>query len=452
MATLDHKLASSSSVSPQESGVALPSRRPERPASPPSRQTPPSATEDVTKVTGVLNELLRASPEIQVAAVISAAGEPIASGFHAHAEESRLGAISAALLALAEQTAVPQIEQVCVQATQGCVVVTAAGGGRMLVALTGKQAMLGFLRFEMRKSAARIASLMDPPATVSVPPPAPPLQRRSRPVTARDPSVRSRSAGVSAARTALPLVGLRVTARLREWLLKRGLLYVLTQAPMVSFLAGYLWQWTSFATATVISLGSASLLLPLWVRFRRSRSNDPQEPVFHLAKYAAFALVPVAIYDLVRIPNFYLLGNAYWDRWFDFGSQLTGGPSEAMSSLVLGTLVHYLQGYVLGLGFYILFDTPSLRNAMAYLWVFLSVVYSAAFTLFAGSEFSVLFVYDVWWNHFWMAIAAWMTPIAFRAFLTWGKGLQRRLLVPAVCTVLLSPFAFAFLEASLRVP
>jgi hypothetical protein len=251
---------------------------------------------------------------------------------------------------------------------------------------------------------------------------------------------------------ALPRAALRVPARLREWLLKRGVLYVLTQAPMVSFLAGYLWQWTSFATATVISLGGASLLLPLWIRFRRSRSNDPQEPVFRLARYAAFALVPVAIYDLVRIPNFYLLGNAYWDRWFDFGSQLTGGPSEAMSSLVLGTLVHYLQGYVLGLGFYILFDSPSLRNAMAYLWVFLSVVYSAAFTIFADSEFSVLFIYDVWWNHFWMAVAAWLTPIAFRAWTTWRAGLQRRLLAPAVCTVLLSPFAFAFLEAGLRVP
>jgi uncharacterized protein len=430
MAILDNKVASSPSISPQESGVSPPGRRPEPPAPPPSRQTAQSATADVTKLTGVLNELLRASPEIQVAAVISAAGEPIASGFHAHADESRLGGISAALLALAEQTAVPQIDQVCVQGTRGCVVVTAAGGGRMLVALTGKQAKLGFLRFEMRKSAARIASLMDPPATVSVPPPAPPPERRSRPVTA----------------------GHRVPARLREWLLKRGVLYVLTQAPMVSFLAGYLWRWTSFATATVISLGSALLLLPVWIRFRRSRSNDPQEPVFRLAQYAAFALVPVAIYDLVRIPNFYLLGNAYWDRWFDFGSQLTGGPSEAMSSLVLGTLVHYLQGYVLGLGFYILFDSPSLRNAMAYLWVFLSVVYSAAFTIFADSEFSVLFVYDVWWNHFWMAVAAWLTPVAFRAWTTWRAGLQRRLLVPAVCTLLLSPFAFAFLEASLRVP
>lgn len=144
---------------------------------------------------------------------------------------------------------------------------------------------------------------------------------------------------------------LRSTARgtIVELTMKRGVPYLLTQIPMLAFLIGYAWDVTTFANATVLTLYVAVILLPAWALYRVSRSDDPEEPVHHLGRYAAYALIPYAVYDLVRVPTCYLLDAPYWDRWYDFGSQLTGAP-VGWASLVTGTLVHMVQGYVLGLG------------------------------------------------------------------------------------------------------
>jgi hypothetical protein len=88
---------------------------------------------------------------------------------------------------------------------------------------------------------------------------------------------------------------------------------------------------------------------------------------------------PVIVFDLARIPMHYAFGNVFWGTWFDFGSSLTGQPPSAWSSLVVGTFLHIFQGYVLALGYYILFRRASLVTALAYLFVGLSAVYSWLF-------------------------------------------------------------------------
>jgi predicted regulator of Ras-like GTPase activity (Roadblock/LC7/MglB family) len=112
-----------------------------------------------------LDDFLAVSPDVEAAAVVSADGLPMASALPPYVEEDRLAAMSAALLTLGERAASGlgkgELAQVFVEAAQGYVVLMAAGPNAVLVAVTSGSAKVGLVLFEMRKSAARIAEVMD---------------------------------------------------------------------------------------------------------------------------------------------------------------------------------------------------------------------------------------------------------------------------------------------------
>jgi predicted regulator of Ras-like GTPase activity (Roadblock/LC7/MglB family) len=122
-----------------------------------------------------LDEFLATSPDIEAAAVVSADGLPMASALPPHVEEDRLAAMSAAILTLGERAAMGLgkggLAQVFVEGEDGYVVLMAAGGNAVLVAVTSRGAKVGLLLFEMRRAAARVATVMDEVPSV---PPAPP--------------------------------------------------------------------------------------------------------------------------------------------------------------------------------------------------------------------------------------------------------------------------------------
>ncbi|HVF52655.1 MAG TPA: roadblock/LC7 domain-containing protein [Actinomycetota bacterium] len=118
-----------------------------------------------------LDEFLAVSPEVEAAAVVSADGLPIASALPPHVEEDRLAAMSAALLTLGERAAEGlgkgELAQVFVEGDVGHVILMAAGGNAVLVAVSSKEAKVGLVLFEMRKTAARVASVMSGDAEAS---------------------------------------------------------------------------------------------------------------------------------------------------------------------------------------------------------------------------------------------------------------------------------------------
>jgi predicted regulator of Ras-like GTPase activity (Roadblock/LC7/MglB family) len=111
-----------------------------------------------------LDEFLAVSPEVEAAAVVSADGLPMASALPAHVEEDRLAAMSAALLILGERAAgglgKGELSQVLVEGRHGYVVLMAAGDQAVLVVVTSTGAKAGLLLFEMRRMAARVATVM----------------------------------------------------------------------------------------------------------------------------------------------------------------------------------------------------------------------------------------------------------------------------------------------------
>src|SRR5204863_140405 len=92
--------------------------------------------------------------------------------------------------------------------------------------------------------------------------------------------------------------------------------------------------------------------------------TDPDEPVHHLHKYALYALAPYVVYGLAREVGYYVVHVPFWSTWYSFGNRLTGQPVNQYPSLISGTILHSLQGYVLALGFYLIDQTAFARAKM----------------------------------------------------------------------------------------
>jgi hypothetical protein len=236
-----------------------------------------------------------------------------------------------------------------------------------------------------------------------------------------------------------------------EWVVKRGVLFALIETPIISLFVGMFFRYTTYPIATVFSVLLAFAILPVWILIRKNQSTDPDEPVHHLHRYALYALVPYVVYNISRVPMHYIFNIVFWDHWYDFGSEFTGQPVDQWSSLLPGTVLHSLQGYVLALGYFILFQRHSLFNALLYIFMYLSALYSFQFPVYVLVDWQPppKWFFVVWWAHFWMAIAAWLMP-RLRAGERWGRlsYATRAVVLPVLALVYVSPFAFVFWRAA----
>jgi len=112
----------------------------------------------------MLHDLRAATPDIEASAVVSPDGFIIASLLPADVEEERMAAISAAMLALGVKTSADlrkgTLHQIFIRSEDGYVVVMNAGGEAVLSVMARKNAQLGLLFMEMRRTAAQIGSLL----------------------------------------------------------------------------------------------------------------------------------------------------------------------------------------------------------------------------------------------------------------------------------------------------
>jgi hypothetical protein len=191
------------------------------------------------------------------------------------------------------------------------------------------------------------------------------------------------------------------------WVLKHGIPYVLIMMPMNTLLVGVFFRWTTWPQANIATI-LAFLALAIYVPLRLRYSDDPDEPLRRLPALALLALFPIVVYNLVRIPMHYLLGVVFWDHWYDYGSELTGLPVDQWSTLFSGTILHVLQGYVLVLGYYVLFKRKTWLNGLVYVFFLLSSIYSWTFPTFILVDFQPppKWFFVVWWAHFWLALTA----------------------------------------------
>jgi predicted regulator of Ras-like GTPase activity (Roadblock/LC7/MglB family) len=118
-------------------------------------------TDELVKL---LKELQMTTPDIEASAVVSVDGLIIASALPADVEEDRVSAMSAAMLSLGERIASELrrggLDQVFVRGAEGYVLLMSVGEEAVLTALARKNAKLGLVFLDMKRTAAELVRLV----------------------------------------------------------------------------------------------------------------------------------------------------------------------------------------------------------------------------------------------------------------------------------------------------
>jgi predicted regulator of Ras-like GTPase activity (Roadblock/LC7/MglB family) len=121
----------------------------------------PSRTDEMV---ARLRNLQATTPDIEAAAVVSVDGLIMASALPRDVEEDRVSAMSAAMLSLGERIAIElgrgQLDQVFIRGERGYVVLMSIGAEAVLTALTRREARLGVIFLDMRRTAAELSRLI----------------------------------------------------------------------------------------------------------------------------------------------------------------------------------------------------------------------------------------------------------------------------------------------------
>lgn len=112
----------------------------------------------------LVDEFMRATPDVEAAAVVSPDGLPMASALPPHLEEDRLSAMAAAMLSLGERAALNlgrgALNQIFVEGADGYVFLMSAGPS-VLCAITRPTAKIGLVLYEMRRAGTAVAKILE---------------------------------------------------------------------------------------------------------------------------------------------------------------------------------------------------------------------------------------------------------------------------------------------------
>ncbi|MFX1556097.1 MAG: roadblock/LC7 domain-containing protein, partial [Promethearchaeota archaeon] len=111
-----------------------------------------------------LKKLLGAIPEVKAAAIVSAEGLPIASALPQGVDETRIAAMTAALLSLSERAIIEMnkgdFDQLYVKGSDGYLLILQAGPNAVLTVSTSKDVRLGLILLDCRRTCEKIAQLI----------------------------------------------------------------------------------------------------------------------------------------------------------------------------------------------------------------------------------------------------------------------------------------------------
>lgn len=112
----------------------------------------------------ILKSLVSGTPDVEGAAMVTLDGLPLASALPSGADEDRVSAMAAGVLALGERTAKELrrggLEQVYVKGSDGYVILMQAGHEAVLQAIVGPAAKLGMVLLDMKRAAQELARLV----------------------------------------------------------------------------------------------------------------------------------------------------------------------------------------------------------------------------------------------------------------------------------------------------
>ena len=111
-----------------------------------------------------LEALCQESADIEASMLVSVDGLTIASALPKEIEESRISAMSAALLSLSQSIVsdlnMGTLEQVSIKGNQGYVVLMAIGQSAVLTVLAGEQAKIGMVTLVMKQASVKLSACL----------------------------------------------------------------------------------------------------------------------------------------------------------------------------------------------------------------------------------------------------------------------------------------------------
>lgn len=124
----------------------------------------PATRSREARLAEALERLMEESVDVEASALVSLDGFIIASALPEGMQEDRVGAMSAAILALGERAAAElgrgELTQVFIEGAEGYVLLVAAGGRSVLTVLARREAKLGLVLYDMRSAADTIAEIL----------------------------------------------------------------------------------------------------------------------------------------------------------------------------------------------------------------------------------------------------------------------------------------------------
>lgn len=112
----------------------------------------------------ILKKLLASIPEVKAASIVSVEGLPIASALPRSVDETRVAAMTAAMLSLAERATQElqkgDFEQVYVRGTEGYILVMGAGPNAVLTVSATRDVKLGLIFLDTKRACEKIARLV----------------------------------------------------------------------------------------------------------------------------------------------------------------------------------------------------------------------------------------------------------------------------------------------------
>ena len=112
----------------------------------------------------ILKKFLAAIPEVKAASIVSVEGLPIASALPHDVDETRIAAMTAALLSLAERAVIEMSKgdfvQLFVRGTKGYLLVLAAGINAVLTVSTTEDVRLGLIFLDAKRVCEKISKLL----------------------------------------------------------------------------------------------------------------------------------------------------------------------------------------------------------------------------------------------------------------------------------------------------
>lgn len=120
--------------------------------------------DNIDELEDILKNLTASIPEILAAAIVSVEGLPIASMMPEGVDDTRMAAMTAAMLSLGERAALEMnkgmLEQILLRGENGYLIVMSAGANAVLTVSATREVKLGLIFLDCKRACEKVAKII----------------------------------------------------------------------------------------------------------------------------------------------------------------------------------------------------------------------------------------------------------------------------------------------------